>query len=98
MAAPEICPHCGSEVPPHARACPECGSCEQTGWSDEAAADGLNLPDDSFDYDHFVASEFGAAKALPRGIRKFWWWVAILVVAAFVLWLSWPIWRTLVGR
>ena len=34
--APEICPRCGSEVPPHAKASPECGSDERTGWSEEA--------------------------------------------------------------
>jgi hypothetical protein len=28
----EICPHCGSPVPPRARACKECGSDAETGW------------------------------------------------------------------
>jgi hypothetical protein len=28
-----ICPNCGAEVPPCARACRECGSDERTGWS-----------------------------------------------------------------
>lgn len=30
------CPVCGTEVPNKARACPECGSDEDTGWSDAA--------------------------------------------------------------
>jgi hypothetical protein len=28
-----ICPHCETKVPTGARACPECGSDEQTGWA-----------------------------------------------------------------
>ena len=47
---PEICPNCGAEVPPKARACPECGADEATGWSEEAHASGLDLPDEDFDY------------------------------------------------
>src|ERR1041384_1119375 len=35
---PEICPNCGAEVPRQAKACPECGSDEKTGWSEEAHA------------------------------------------------------------
>jgi len=84
---PEICPNCGAEVPPNAKACPECGSDEQTGWSEETKADGLDLPEENFDYGDFVKREFGAKKALPHGISWFWWVVAILVFAAFVfLW------------
>jgi hypothetical protein len=30
-----ICPFCHAEVPEGALACPECGSDEQTGWSDD---------------------------------------------------------------
>jgi hypothetical protein len=81
---PEICPHCGAEVSPGARVCPECGSDEQTGWSDEAATSGLDLPDESFDYDDFVQRELGGAPAKPRGIRWFWWLAAILVLLAFL--------------
>ena len=30
------CPHCDAEVPFDANVCPECGSDEHTGWSEEA--------------------------------------------------------------
>ena len=30
------CPICGADVPIKARACPECGSDEKTGWSEAA--------------------------------------------------------------
>lgn len=41
-----ICPNCGAEVPDHAAACPECGSDEETGWSEDTAYDGLYLDDE----------------------------------------------------
>ncbi|MEZ4642864.1 MAG: zinc ribbon domain-containing protein [Chloroflexota bacterium] len=41
-----ICPNCGAQVPDNALACPECGSDEETGWSEDTAYDGLYLYDD----------------------------------------------------
>ena len=76
----EFCPNCGAEVPTKARACPACGSCPETGWSDESRADGLDLPDDSFDYDDYAQREFGGKRLLPRGIRPFWWFVALALL------------------
>lgn len=81
---PEFCPNCGAEVPPKARACPGCGADEQTGWSDRAHADHLGLPDEEFDYDEFVKSEFGPEQARPRGIHWFWWVTAILIIVAWL--------------
>jgi hypothetical protein len=74
---PDYCPVCGEEVPAKAKACPECGACEETGWSDDAKADALGLPDDSFDYDEYVKREFeGAAPKRKHGGL----WVAVAVV------------------
>jgi hypothetical protein len=84
MRPPEICPNCGAEVPPHARACPECGSDEDTGWSDAARYDGLDLPDENFDYDEFVKREFGKSPK-PQGVHWIWWVAAILIVVAILL-------------
>jgi hypothetical protein len=79
---PEICPQCGTEVPPKALACPECGSDYETGWSEEADAQRLGLPDDTFDYDEFVKEEFGEEKKdiRPTGISPLWWIVAIVII------------------
>lgn len=55
---PANCPNCGADVPRKARACPECGACEKTGWSEAADSDGLDLPEASFDYEDFVKREF----------------------------------------
>jgi hypothetical protein len=82
--APETCLNCGAPVPARANACPECGACEQTGWSGEAATSGLDLPDDSFDYNEFVREEFGGKTVTPRGTKCFWWAVAVVLVIAFL--------------
>lgn len=84
---PDICPNCGAEVPQGTQACPECGSDERTGWSEQARSDNLNLPDEHFDYDDFVQREFEGRRIIPRGIHWFWWIIAILVTASLVyLW------------
>ena len=88
MRPPEICPNCGAEVPRNARACPECGSDENTGWSEEARTDGLDLPDENFNYDKFVKEEFGEKKSpVPRGIHWFWWLIAVVLI--FLIMLFW---------
>ena len=85
MSTPETCPNCGAGVPPGAKACPECGSCAETGWSREAATSDLGLPDEDFDHADFVRREFGDGKPVPTGISLFWWLVAILVAAAVLV-------------
>ena len=52
-----ICPNCGLDVPIKAKACPHCGSDENTGWSDKTYLDGLDLYDES-DYEDTIRKEF----------------------------------------
>ena len=80
-----ICPNCGAEVPPRAKACPECGSDNQAGWSEDAQSGGLDVPDESFDYDAYVKREFGNSSPVPHGIHWFWWAVALLLLISFLL-------------
>lgn len=78
------CPNCGAELPPRAKACPECGSDEQTGWSEEAVPRRLGIPDDSFDHEEFCREEFGdGGKQAGRPIHPLWW----LTAAGLVVWL-----------
>ena len=72
-------------MPAGAKACPECGSDEQTGWSEEAETGGLDLPGDEFDYDRFVKEEFGSKSPMPTGIHWGWWLVAVILVVLFLL-------------
>jgi hypothetical protein len=84
---PVICPVCGANVPRGAKACPGCGSDEETGWSEEAAASGLDLPDEEFDYEDFTKREFGGVSPKTRGISWLWWTVAVVIlVLAFLGW------------
>lgn len=84
MSAPSTCPHCGAEVQPNAKACPECGSDAETGWSEEASASGLDLPEENFDYEKFVDKEFGSKKSSPTGLPWFWWIIALLLLGIIV--------------
>ena len=85
-----LCPVCGEEVSPNAKACPECGACDKSGWYPAAGEeDGLNLPDDDFDYHRFVDQEFGRGpkKSLPQ-----WFWsvvAAVLLIALAALLFRW---------
>ena len=80
---PDICPNCSALVPRRAKACPECGADEKTGWSDTAHADNLGIPDENFDYNEFVKDEFGD-HAKPRGIHWLWWLTSLLLVVLFL--------------
>jgi uncharacterized membrane protein YvbJ len=88
MTPPDFCPQCGAEVPPKAKACPECGSDEHTGWSDRAHTERLGIPDEDFDYAEFVREEFGPNREnrlKPRGMRWLWWVVAVILISFFLL-------------
>ena len=72
-------------MPPRSKACPECGSDEETGWSERAAADRLGIPAAEFDYQEFVNEEFGERKRIrPRGVNWLWWVVALIALAALL--------------
>jgi hypothetical protein len=83
MSAPDQCPVCGADVPDGARACPECGSDEKTGWSDRAKYDSLGIPDDEpFDYNEFTKREFGGAQPRRKN-QALWISVAVAILFAF---------------
>jgi len=83
--SPEICPNCGVEVPRNAKACPECGSDEETGWSEEADAADPGLPDESFNYEKFVRKEFGGHKTGLQDVAWHWWVAAAIVFLLLTL-------------
>ncbi len=73
-----ICPNCGTEVPLKALACPECGSDESTGWSEDTMYDELDLPEAEKSKTQTTTSLFQN--------RYFLYIVAILALLAF-LWI-----------
>jgi uncharacterized membrane protein len=75
-----ICPVCGAEVPAKAKACPECGSDENTGWSHNTIYDGTGVEDpDDFDY-----KDWHRREVKGRDTSQWWWLAVILVLAAAV--------------
>ena len=45
LPPPDECANCGAELSRTAKACPECGADERTGWREESVYDGLDLPE-----------------------------------------------------
>ena len=78
------CPACGENVPVRAKACPHCGACEKSGWKEGAGdIDGLDLPGGDFDYDKFVADEFGT-KPKFEGKQLLWKVTALILIILFI--------------
>ena len=78
---PAECPVCGTAVPPRARACPECGADERSGWDEEAAyLDWVDLPDDDSDRHSAIRKR----SASPSGLRWRWWITAVLALGALL--------------
>lgn len=78
---PDECPNCGATVPRRAKACPECGADEATGWNDKAAEDRLGIVGDEFDYKSYTRQEFGK----PRPRRLHWLWVLAALGLVWVI-------------
>lgn len=85
-----LCPSCDREIEV-GRHCPRCtrpkrrSVKEKKSWEQDAGADGLDLPDNEFDYDAFIAEEFGAAPHRKTGLAWYWYAVAVLLLIAILL-------------
>jgi hypothetical protein len=80
---PERCPVCDALVPRNAKACPDCGSCYESGWrteEEEAEED----EEEEFDYDRWLAREEGRAPA-PGRLHPMWKWAALLLVIILIV-------------
>ena len=91
------CPFCDHEVQ-IGQPCPGCRPHkakpprQRKPWHQDQAADGLDLPDDDFDYDAFVAREFGGAPHRRLGLKWYWWLLGVIVLATMAaVWMfRWP--------
>ena len=83
------CPFCDHEVRV-GKPCPVCAKKEKPSkpakrsWEQDSARDGLDLPDDDFDYDDFVAREFGRTPHRRIGVKWYWWLLGVAVLAAMI--------------
>ena len=86
---PKVCPVCGEDVPPKARACPECGACHESGWKLDEDPDygALDLPDWAYeDDDEKIVRPLGRKPRAPGSRMGLWRWVAGGLI---VWWLYW---------
>ncbi|HWA85340.1 MAG TPA: zinc-ribbon domain-containing protein [Opitutus sp.] len=81
---PEECANCGAVIPPHARACPECGADERTGWRETSSYDGLELPESAFD-DSDGTSQTRPPSRRVNGLAWYWWCVAVAILLGAAL-------------
>ena len=81
-----FCHQCGAALPGEVAACPECGSCEETGWSERAQyeAMGVDYDAEEFDYEVFVKSEFGEEERRPPAKQWFLGLVAAILAVLFL--------------
>jgi predicted nucleic acid-binding Zn ribbon protein len=78
--APETCANCGASIPPNARACPECGADERTGWAEQSIYDDLDLPQDEETHEQAERS-----RQHRQSRQWLWWLVGVFLILAFVL-------------
>lgn len=78
-SAPEVCAVCGSPLARTARACPDCGADERTGWRDSSVYDGVDLPDEA---EPIERSARRPAGELP------WYWLAVAILLLLLLGLA----------
>lgn len=91
---PGQCPCCGEWVPRKAVACDCCGACDLSGWKGDAEIyDGLDLPEDDFNYDEFIANEFGESRPKAERMSQLWWWVAVVLLGVMGWGLFSTLWR-----
>jgi hypothetical protein len=84
---PEECAQCGTAIPRRARACPECGADERTGWREASIYDGLDLPDSAWDTENPGNASSGRMRRI-NGVAWPWWVVGLLLVGLLVLGMS----------
>ena len=80
------CPNCGAEVPSGSLACPDCGSCEETGWSRDASYDRIGVEvEDNFDYQRFVDENLSGKTSQPKSALQWVWMIVALLLLLLIL-------------
>jgi hypothetical protein len=86
-----VCPHCGADVAVGAASCRECGSDDETGWSQDADVWEAGIPagygsDDDFDYDEFIEQELPEKRTIHAGRElSRWSWRALIVIVCLAM-------------
>jgi hypothetical protein len=77
----EVCPNCGADVARQANVCRACGSCEQTGWSEQARYDRLDLPGCAFEDEPLIDERLAEVRS---GFGGWTWCLVGLMIAAVI--------------
>ena len=80
--APASCAQCGTDLSPSARACPECGADERTGWRESSPHDGLDLPDHAWAEERVDPPR---TTARVNGLAWYWWLCGVGLLALLAL-------------
>lgn len=83
---PSECANCGAALPRTARACPECGADERTGWREPSIYDGLDLPEaaSAEPAGGHPERSTGRPSATVNGLAWYWWVAGIALLVLFV--------------
>lgn len=83
---PSECANCGAAIPRHAKACPECGADERTGWRETDLYDGLDLPEEAFaEEDAPTRPRRSLSTVRVNGVAWYWWCAGIVLLIVLVL-------------
>jgi hypothetical protein len=89
LPPPEECANCGAPIPRGAKACPQCGADERTGWreTDEPDYGALDLPESAFEEDDATSAR--KRNRHVNGVAWYWWAAAVAIVVLLALhWLG----------
>lgn len=89
-----VCPFCECEVRV-GEPCPGCAEkakrtiLKKRSRQQHQSPDGLDLPDDDFNYEDYIAREFGRVPHRALGIKWYWWMLGFAVLASMVAGVFW---------
>ncbi len=85
-----MCPFCVREVRV-GKLCEGCAKKQKPAptkanrsWEQDKMYDGLDLPDEDFDDDEFVAKEFGHLPHKKIGVNWYWWLLGVIILTLMV--------------
>lgn len=82
LPPPKECANCGAEIPRHAKACPECGADERTGWRETSVYDDLDLPESAYaDEGDNSRKRYGNR---VNGIAWYWWMAGVALIILLI--------------
>ena len=80
---PEECANCGASIPRNAKACPECGADERSGWREKSVYDDLDLPEEAWQ-DESASTNRPLPTMRVNGVPWYWWVVGALLLAVLI--------------